>query len=72
MEIIYACIMYQKKKKNLFFSQKNFSNYIKAGTGSTLTSAIRTGNASSFFGLVDHGKKKIERFFVSTFDDSIK
>ena len=62
-----------KKKKKIYSSlKKNFSNYIKAGTGSTLTSAIRTGNASSFFGLVDHGKKKIERFFVSTFDDSIK
>lgn len=53
--------------KILFFKLSN-----KAGTGSTLTSAIKTGSASSFFGLLDHGKKKIERFLVSTFDDNIK
>ena len=60
-----------KNFKNIWCDNGDYLSKHYAGTGATTTAVLRKGK-EGFFGLIDHGVKSIERFFIGNFDDVLK
>jgi len=57
--------------KNIWADNGDAISIHYAGTGSVISNVTRTGKRN-FFGLIDHGMKTINRFYIGNFEDQIK
>jgi len=57
--------------KNLWAQNADFISMHYAGTGSVISGVTKTGKRT-LMGLIDHGMKSINRFYVGNFEDQIK
>jgi phosphatidylinositol-bisphosphatase len=57
--------------KNIWADNGDAISIHYAGTGSVISNVTRTGKRN-FFGLLDHGMKTINRFYIGNFEDQIK
>ena len=59
------------KFKNIWADNGDLISMHYAGTGSVISGVTRTGKRN-FFGLLDHGMKTLNRFYIGNFEDQIK
>ena len=57
--------------KNLWADNGDYISIHYSGTGSVISSVTRTGKPG-LFGLLDHGMKTLNRFYIGNFEDQIK
>jgi len=57
--------------KNIWADNGDAISIHYAGTGSVISNVTRTGKRN-FLGLIDHGMKTINRFYIGNFEDQIK
>ena len=57
--------------KTIWADNGDFISKLYSGTGSTTSSLTRKGK-TGFFGMLDHGMKSIERFYIANFEDRLK
>ena len=57
--------------KTLWADNGDYISIHYSGTGSVISSVTRTGKPG-LFGLLDHGMKTLNRFYIGNFEDNIK
>jgi hypothetical protein len=57
--------------KNIWADHGDYISMHYAGTGSSLSSVIRSGK-KDFFGFIDQASKSINRFYIGNFEDQTK